>query len=107
MSAFAKAAERRQVQKEAAMWTMSRKIILREYKKYTKIMFCTTEREMALLGKLQKQFPENNELILELIAWVYLNKPKRFEEIIKEHEEKGEQLVDLSNVDYKNILREI
>jgi len=89
------------------MRAMSKKIILREYKDKQKIMFCSTEREMALLGKLQKQFPEKNELILELIAWVYLNKPGRFEEIIKEHEEKGEQLIDLSNVDYKNILREI
>ncbi len=69
-------------------------------------MFCSTEREMTLLGKLQKQFPEKNELILELIAWVYLNKPERFEEIMKEHEEKGDELIDLSNVDYKNILRE-
>jgi hypothetical protein len=70
-------------------------------------MFCSTEREMTLLGKLQKQFPEKNELILELIAWVYLNKPERFEEIMKEQEEKGDELIDLSNVDYKNILREI
>lgn len=70
-------------------------------------MFCDTERELELLGKLQRQFPEKNALILELIAWVYLNKPERFEEIIKEHKEKGEELVDLSNVDYKNILGEI
>ena len=70
-------------------------------------MFCCTEKEMELLGKLQRQFPEKNELILELMAWVYLNKPERFEDIMKEHEEKGEQLIDLSNVDYKNILREI
>ena len=70
-------------------------------------MFCCTEKEMELLGKLQRQFPEKNELILELMAWVYLNKPERFEDIMKEHEEKGEELIDLSNVDYKNILREI
>ena len=89
------------------MRTMSKKIILREYKTYTKIMFCCTEKEMELLGKLQRQFPEKNELILELMAWVYLNKPERFEDIMKEHEEKGEELIDLSNVEYKNILREI
>ena len=69
-------------------------------------MFCSTEREMELLGKLQRQFPEKNELILELVAWVYLNKPERFEQIMKEHEERGQQLIDLTNVDYKNILRE-
>jgi hypothetical protein len=68
-------------------------------------MFCDTERELELLGKLQRQFPEKNELILELIAWVYLNKPERFEEIMAEHKERGDELVDLSNVDYKNILR--
>jgi hypothetical protein len=62
---------------------------------------------MELLGKLQRQFPEKNELILELVAWVYLNKPERFEQIMKEHEERGQQLIDLTNVDYKNILREI
>lgn len=61
---------------------------------------------MELLGKLQRQFPEKNELILELVAWVYLNKPERFEQIMKEHEERGQQLIDLTNVDYKNILRE-
>jgi len=68
-------------------------------------MFCDTERELELLGKLQRQFPEKNELILELIAWVYLNKPERFQEIMAEHKERGDELVDLSNVDYKNILR--
>lgn len=68
-------------------------------------MFCDTERELELLGKLQRQFPEKNQLILELIAWVYLNKPERFQEIMAEHKERGDELVDLSNVDYKNILR--
>lgn len=68
-------------------------------------MFCDTERELELLGKLQRQFPEKNGLILELIAWVYLNKPERFEAIMAEHKERGDELVDLSNVDYKNILR--
>lgn len=69
-------------------------------------MFCSTEQEMSLLGKLQKQFPEKNELILELIVWVYMNKPERFEQIIKEHKERGEELIDLTNIDYKNIFRE-
>jgi hypothetical protein len=82
------------------------KKIYTQYIKRTNAMFCSTEREMELLGKLQRQFPEKNELILELVAWVYLNKPERFEQIMKEHEERGQQLIDLTNVDYKNILRE-
>lgn len=85
---------------------MFEKKIYTQYIKRTKAMFCSTEREMELLGKLQRQFPEKNELILELVAWVYLNKPERFEQIMKEHEERGQQLIDLTNVDYKNILRE-
>ena len=54
-------------------------------------MFCETEKELALLRDLQKQFPASNEYLLSLAAWVQLNKPERFEEIIREHQElKGE-----------------
>lgn len=68
-------------------------------------MFCETEQELELLGKLQRQFPEKNELLLELIAWVYVNKPDRFEQLMEEHKQRGEHLIDLGDVDYKTFFR--
>jgi len=60
-------------------------------------MYCETERELELLGKLQRQFPESNAYLLELVAWVYLNKPEEFERIMSEHAlASGEHLVDIS-----------
>ena len=68
-------------------------------------MYCQTEKELELLGKLQKQFPEQQELLLELIAWVYLNKPERFEQIMQHHKERGKELIDLGELDYSTILQ--
>jgi len=63
-------------------------------------MYCETERELELLGKLQRQFPESNAYLLELVAWVYLNKPDDFERIMVEHEAAGgEPLVDITLLD--------
>ena len=53
-------------------------------------MFCETEIELALLRKLQLQFPECNEYLLSLTAWVQINKPELFEEIMREHQDKYE-----------------
>jgi hypothetical protein len=68
-------------------------------------MYCQTEKELELLEKLQKQFPEQQELLLELIAWVYLNKPERFEQIMQDHKERGKELIDLGEMDYSTILQ--
>jgi hypothetical protein len=60
-------------------------------------MFCETERELELLGKLQRQFPESNNYLLELVAWVYLNKPEEFERIMAEHDSSSD-LVDITQL---------
>jgi hypothetical protein len=62
-------------------------------------MYCETERELELLGKLQRQFPESNSYLLELVSWVYLNKPDDFARIMAEHEAAGgEPLVDITQL---------
>lgn len=62
-------------------------------------MYCETERELALLGKLQRQYPESNTYLLELVAWVHLNKPEEFIRIMAEHEAGGgEPLVDITQL---------
>lgn len=63
------------------------------------IMYCETQRELELLAKLQRQFPESNDYLLELVSWVYLNKPDEFERIMVEHEAtRGEPLVDITQL---------
>ena len=62
-------------------------------------MYCETQRELELLGKLQRQFPESKNYLLELVAWVYLNKPNEFERIMADHEAaRGEPLVDITQL---------
>ena len=68
-------------------------------------MFCETEQELELLGKLQRQFPEKHELLLELISWVYINKPERFETIMTAQREGAMDMLELEDFNIESILR--
>jgi hypothetical protein len=68
-------------------------------------MYCETTEEQECFKRLKEYYPSQHEYLLDLIAWVFTNKPDRFEEIIKEHQEKGDEMIDLENFDIKTIMK--
>lgn len=68
-------------------------------------MYCETTEEQECFKRLKEYYPSQHEYLLDLIAWVFTNKPDRFEEIIKEHQEKGDDMIDLENFDIKTIMK--
>lgn len=69
-------------------------------------MYCETPQEKELFESLQHHYPNHLPYLLDLLAWVYINKPDRYEEIMSEYREKGEnQLIELQDFDIKTILK--
>lgn len=66
-------------------------------------MFCETEQEKALFNLLTEQYPDKNVYLLELMSWVYINKPERFESIMSAHKEGEIKIIDLENFDIETI----
>jgi len=69
-------------------------------------MYCETAEEQDCFKRLKEFYPAQHDYMLDLIAWVFTNKPERFEEIMAEHREKGEvDMIDLENFDIKSIMK--
>lgn len=68
-------------------------------------MYCETPEEQECFKRLKEHYPGQHDYMLDLIAWVFTNKPERFEEIIKEQRESGEEMMDLENFDIKSIMK--
>lgn len=69
-------------------------------------MYCETGEEYECFKRLKEFYPAQNDYMLDLIAWVFTNKPERFEEIMAEHREKGQgDMIDLENFDIKSIMK--
>ena len=70
-------------------------------------MYCETAEEQECFKRLKEFYPGQHDYMLDLIAWVFTNKPDRFEEIMAEHREKGEKgdMIDLENFDIKSIMK--
>lgn len=69
-------------------------------------MYCETAEEQECFNRLKEFYPSQHEYMLDLIAWVFTNKPERFEEIMAEHREKGnDTMIDLENFDIKSIMK--
>jgi hypothetical protein len=66
-------------------------------------MFCETDQEKALFNLLTEQYPDKNVYLLELMSWVYINKPERFESIMSAHKEGEINMMDLENFDIETI----
>ena len=66
-------------------------------------MFCETDQEKALFNMLTEQYPDKNVYLLELMSWVYINKPERFESIMSAHKEGEINMMDLENFDIERI----
>ena len=69
-------------------------------------MYCETKEEQAVFEVLKESYPGKNDYLMDLMAWVFVNRPERFSEIMQAHRGSGnEELVDLANVDIKALLR--
>jgi hypothetical protein len=70
-------------------------------------MYCETPEEQECFKRLKEYYPTQHDYLLDLIAWVFTNKPERFHEIIKEHQESGatDTMMDLENFDIKSIMK--
>lgn len=69
-------------------------------------MYCETTEEQDCFKRLKAYYPDQHEYMLDLIAWVFTNKPERFEEIMAEYRDSGDgQLIDLENFDIKSIMK--
>ena len=66
-------------------------------------MFCETDQEKALFNMLTEQYPDKNVYLLELMSWVYINKPERFESIMSAHKEGKMNMIDLENFDIETL----
>jgi hypothetical protein len=66
-------------------------------------MFCETDREKALFNLLTEQYPDRNAYLLELMAWVYINRPDKFESIMSAHKEGDMNVIDLEDFDIETI----
>lgn len=64
-------------------------------------MFCETERENAMHDLLMQRFPGKNAQLLDLIAWFAINLPERLQEILEQHKNDGENMVDFETMDIK------
>lgn len=70
-------------------------------------MYCETPEEHECFKRLKEYYPTQHDYLLDLIAWVFTNKPERFNEIIKEHQESGatDTMMDLENFDINSIMK--
>ena len=69
-------------------------------------MYCENKEELAVFEVLKQSYPGKNDYLMDLMAWVFVNRPERFSEIMQAHRESGNnELVDLENVDMKALLR--
>jgi len=69
-------------------------------------MYCESPEEIDLFENLKIHYPNHLPYMLDLIAWVYINKPQRYEEIMNEHKELGSnELIELQEFDIKTILK--
>jgi len=69
-------------------------------------MYCENKEELAVFEVLKQSYPGKNDYLMDLMAWVFVNRPERFSEIMQAHRESGnDELVDLENVDMKALLR--
>jgi hypothetical protein len=69
-------------------------------------MYCETAEEQECFNKLKLEYPLQNAYLLDLLAWVFINKPERFEEIMEEHKKLGsDAMIDLENFDIKTIMK--
>ncbi len=66
-------------------------------------MFCETDREKALFNLLVEQHPEKNAYLLDLMSWVYINRPDKFESIMSAHKEGDMNLIELKDFDINSI----
>ena len=70
-------------------------------------MYCETTEEVDCFNRLKDYYPTQQHYLLDLIAWVFTNKPERFEEIMKEHQERAgpNEMIDLETFDIKSIMK--
>ena len=69
-------------------------------------MYCESPEEVNLFETLKFHYPDYLPYMLDLIAWVYINKPQRYEEIMNEHKKLGsDELIELQDFDIKTILK--
>jgi len=69
-------------------------------------MYCESYEEKECLKKLEAAYPNQLYAILDLMAWVFINKPERFDEIISEYKNKEDHtMINLEDVDYKKLLK--
>jgi hypothetical protein len=69
-------------------------------------MYCENKEELAVFEVLKQSYPGKNDYLMDLMAWVFVNRPERFSEIMQAHRESGnDELVDLENLDMKALLR--
>lgn len=66
-------------------------------------MFCENDQEKALFNLLTEQYPDKNAYLLELMAWVYINKPERFESIMASQKDGEMNMIDLEDFDIETI----
>ena len=69
-------------------------------------MYCETTEEQECFKRLRDYYPNQHDYMLDLIAWVFTNKPERFEELMAEHRAtaNGDMIV-LENFDIKTIMK--
>ena len=69
-------------------------------------MYCETTEEQDCFKRLKDYYPSEHDYMLDLIAWVYTNKPERFNEIMAEHSASGNHtMIDLETFDIKSIMK--
>jgi hypothetical protein len=71
-------------------------------------MYCETQEELAVFDVLKASYPQQNEYLLDLMSWVFVNNPQQFEKIMHAHRETcHDELVDLSETNIKSLLRPV
>ena len=69
-------------------------------------MYCETENELAIFNNLRISYPNKSEYLMDLMAWVFYNRPERFCEIIEAHKVAAtNDLMDLADFDISSILK--
>jgi hypothetical protein len=69
-------------------------------------MYCETAEEQECFKRLKEFYPAQHDYMLDLIAWVFTNKPERFDDIMAELREMGtDTMIDLENFDIKSIMK--
>lgn len=69
-------------------------------------MYCESKEELAVFDVLKTSYPSQNEYLLDLMSWVFVNKPEQFERIMHAHRETcHDEMVDLTTTNIKDIMR--